>query len=50
MTDDYISDLVKRGLEAAETIDNEFKTSHPFGTVEANTVRELARVLESYAL
>lgn len=49
MTEEYISNLIKRGLEAADSIDAEFKSTHPFGTTEADTMRELARVLERYA-
>lgn len=44
-SENYIEGLIKRGEHAAEEIDEVFKSTHPGGTIEAETIRELVMVI-----
>ena len=49
MISSYYEDLIRRGTEAADALDEKFKVTHPFGTAEAETIRDLVHVVRSLA-
>lgn len=44
---EHIENLIADGYAAANQIDSVFEATHPFGTSEAETIRELCRALEA---
>lgn len=46
-SDDYLEGLAVRGFQAAKDINGQFKDTHPGGTLEAETIREMAAVIVS---
>ena len=48
--DEHTRELIKRGYEAADAIDAAHKQTHPFGTSEAATVREVLTHLRACLL
>lgn len=48
--DAYTLDLIKRGYEAADAIDAAHIATHPFGTDEAATIREVLTHLRACLL